>query len=165
MHVPWLGWGMTWQGLMSYTYIVGRSLTAASFAVLLILTTAWPHVLKALRSLRVPSVFIVILGMTYRYIFLFLKIAGAMFEARRSRMLARPTRAQARRIAIAGSGVLLDKSMQMSGDVYEAMLARGYRGEDTVITEFHMRFRDWVALLLFALVAAVAFWLGATVSV
>ncbi len=160
--VPGLGWAMSWQGTQSFAFIVGRALTAASFAVLLILTTPWPHVLKALRALRVPVVFIAILGMTYRYIFLFLKIAQTMFEARRSRMLARPSRRQARRMTVASAGVLLAKSVQMSDDVYEAMLARGYRGRNTTLDDFRMRARDWAALAAFALVGGLALWLGWT---
>jgi energy-coupling factor transporter transmembrane protein EcfT len=38
-------------------------------AVLLILTTRWAVPLKALRVLRVPQGFVLILGMTYRYIY------------------------------------------------------------------------------------------------
>jgi cobalt/nickel transport system permease protein len=158
--VPALGWTVTWQGLTSFGFIVGRALAAASFAVLLILTTPWPHVLKALRVLRVPVVFIVILGMTYRYIFLFLKAARDMFEAKRARCLAPVSRREARRIAVASAGVLLAKSLQLSNDVYLAMLARGYRGGDTTIDEFGLRASDWVGMAAFAVVAALAFWLG-----
>jgi cobalt/nickel transport system permease protein len=158
--VPTTGWTVTWQGLESAGFLVGRALTAASFAVLLILSTPWPHVLKALRVLHVPVIFIVILGMTHRYIFLFLKTAREMFEAKRSRMLARVSRRQARRIAVANLGVLLAKSLQLSNDVYLAMLARGYRGEDFTLDEFRMRAHDWAGLAVFAGLAAAAFWLG-----
>ena len=61
--------------------------TAATLSVLVVLCTPWNDVLKALRVLRVPSVLVVILGMTYRYIFLLLRSAHDMFEARKSRML------------------------------------------------------------------------------
>ena len=67
--------------------LVARVETAATLSVLLILCTPWSHVLKALRVLRVPVVFVVILGMTYRYILLLLQSAHDMFESRRSRMV------------------------------------------------------------------------------
>src|SRR5699024_9748438 len=118
-----------------------------------------------LHALHVPSLFIVILGMTYRYIFLFLKLAQDMFEARRSRMLIKPGRAEARRIAIASSGVLLNKSIQMSGDVYDAMRARGYRGHDTTLDEFHLQPRDWLAMAAFGLISVLALWFGVGVFV
>ncbi len=158
--IPVVGGTITWQGVQSFGFIVGRALTAASFAVLLIMTTPWTHVLKALRVFRVPAVFIVILGMTYRYIFLFLKTAQEMFDAKRSRCLARVSRREARRIAVANAGVLLAKSVQTGNDVYLAMLARGYRGENLTLDEFRMRGHDWAGLAGFAVLAALAFWFG-----
>jgi energy-coupling factor transporter ATP-binding protein EcfA2 len=46
-------------------------------------------VLKALRVLRVPVVFVVILAMTYRYVFVLLWTVHDMFEARQSRLVGR----------------------------------------------------------------------------
>ena len=64
-----------------------RAETAATLSVLIVLCTPWNNVLKALRVLRLPTVLVVILGMTYRYIFLLLRTAHDMFESRRSRMV------------------------------------------------------------------------------
>ena len=158
--LPWLDWPITVQGLTSAGFLVGRALTCASFAALLIVCTPWPQVLKALRVFRVPVVFIVILGMTYRYIFLFLRATQDLFEARRSRLLARLTGRDARRIAIANAGVLLSKSVDLSSEVYLAMLSRGYRGTDHTLHDFSMSVRDWAALAVFSAVAAAAFWVG-----
>jgi hypothetical protein len=60
--LPWLGWPLTAQGLASASYLVTRVETAATFSVLLILCTLWSNVLKALRVLGVPVLFVVILG-------------------------------------------------------------------------------------------------------
>ena len=79
--------------------------------------------------LRVPVVIVVILGMAYRYIFLLLESARDMLESRRSRMVGGLTGPDRRRLAAASVGVLMSKTMQLSGDVYSAMLARGFRGE------------------------------------
>lgn len=158
--LPVIGWSITFQGLHSAGFLVSRALTTASFAVLLVLCTPWPHVLKALRVLRVPAIFIVILGMTHRYIFLFLQTAHDMFEARRSRMLGTLSGRDARRIAGAGAGVLLAKSFYLSNEVYLAMLSRGYRGENHSLDDFAMKKLDWAALMGFIGVAALAFWLG-----
>jgi len=68
-----------------------------SFGILLVLTTRWTSILAALRWFRVPSVFVTILGMTYRYIFLLLHTANSMFLARRSRSLGTFTARENRR--------------------------------------------------------------------
>lgn len=158
--LPLLGWPLTATGLRSAAYLVARVETCATCALLLVLTTPWMHVLKALRVLRVPVVFVVVLGMTYRYIFLLLQTASDMFEARQSRLVGRLDGPAARRLAAASAGVLLSKSFQLSNDVYLAMLARGFRGEVYLLDDFAMRPRDWLALAAFALVAGAAVWLG-----
>jgi cobalt/nickel transport system permease protein len=159
--LPLLGWPVTAQGLGAASYLITRVETAATFALLLILCTPWTYVLKALRVLRVPVVFIVILGMTYRYIFLMLQTARDMFESRQSRMVGTLEGVDRRRLASASVGVLLGKSFQLSNEVYLAMLSRGFRGEVYTLDEFQMRARDWTALAGFVALAALAFWLGA----
>ena len=66
--------------------------------------------------------------MTYRYIFLFLHTVNGMFEARKSRVVARL--GWRRRSAwITVDGRADRRSFKMSNDVYAAMLARGFTGE------------------------------------
>ena len=158
--LPLLGWPITAQGLASAAYLVTRVETAATLSLLLILTTPWTHVLKAMRVLRVPVVFVVILGMTFRYIFLLLQTARDMFESRQSRMVGQLEGPDRRRLASASVGVLLSKTLQLSGDVYMAMQSRGFRGEVYTLDDFVMRARDWAALAGFVGLAALAFWLG-----
>jgi energy-coupling factor transporter transmembrane protein EcfT len=66
----------------------------------------------------------------------------------------------ARRLAIATAGVLLSKTMQLSGDVYLAMQSRGFRGEIYLLDDFAMRRRDWTWLAAFCALAAAAVWMG-----
>ncbi len=124
------------------------------------LSTPWSHLLKALRVFRVPVVLVVMLGMTYRYIFLMLSTAREMFESRRSRLVGALDGRQRRRLAAASAGVLLSKSLQLSNDVYLAMQSRGFRGEVYLLHPFRMRARDWNGLAAFALLAAAALWAG-----
>lgn len=153
-------WPVTRQGLVTALRLVVRAETAATLAALLVLTTPWTHVLKALRTLRVPAVLVIILGMTYRYIFLLLRLAEDFFEARRSRMIQPLSGAEQRRVAGAAAGVLLNKSLQLSEEVYLAMQSRGYRGEAHTIHDFEMKPLDWLAGAGFAAAAALAFWGG-----
>jgi cobalt/nickel transport system permease protein len=159
-HLPLLGWSMTAQGLTSAGYLVLRVETAATLCVLLVLTTPWNHVLKALRVLRVPAVMVTILGMTYRYLFLVLQSAHDMFESRRSRMMGGLTGRERRRVAASSAGVLMSKTFELSSEVYLAMQSRGYRGDVSILDEFQVRSFDWAMLAAFALVSIAAFWLG-----
>jgi energy-coupling factor transporter transmembrane protein EcfT len=126
--------------------------------VLLVFTTPWPHVLKALRTLRAPAVLVVVLGMTYRYIFVLLELADDFFQARRSRVIGPMGGAAQRRMAGATAGVLLNKSLQYSEEVYLAMQSRGFRGEAYTLHDFRMQRRDWLAGAAFAVASVLAFW-------
>lgn len=157
---PVYGLPITMQGLRTGSFLVMRAETAATLMLVLAYTTPWTHILKALRIFRVPVVFVVILGMTCRYILLMLQTAHEMFESRKSRTVNRMTPAESRRLAISSSGVLLHKTLHMSEEVYLAMQARGFRGEVYVVDDFQMQARDWFAMGAFATVAAVSIVLG-----
>ena len=63
-------------------------------------------------------------------------------------------------MAIGAAGVLLDKSLHMSGEVYQAMQSRGFAGEMYTLDDFCWRGRDTMALVGFLVAAAGTFWLG-----
>ncbi len=128
-HVPVLGWIVTQQGLTTASLLILRVATAATFSALIVLTTEWMRVLRALRFIRIPVVAVVILGMTYRYLFLLLRTAHEMFESRQSRPVGTLEGHERRRLAAARVGVLISKSFQLSSQVHSAMLARGFRAK------------------------------------
>jgi energy-coupling factor transporter transmembrane protein EcfT len=98
--------------------------------------------------------------MTFRYILLLLETAHEMFESRKSRTVGTLSGSDQRRLAISSGGVLITKTFQLSGEVFLAMQARGFRGEVYVLDEFRMSARDWAALALFAGLAGGAAWAG-----
>ena len=158
--LPLLNWTVTAQGLTSAAYLITRVETTVTLSLLLVLSTLWTQVLKALRVLRVPVVFVVILGMTYRYIFVMLETAQNMFEARQSRLVGTLGTSENRRLVAASIGVLLSKSFYLNSEVYLAMQSRGFRGEVYTLDDFAMRGRDWLTLAAFLVVAVFALWLG-----
>jgi cobalt/nickel transport system permease protein len=129
-------------------------------AVLLVLTTPWNSVLKALGVLRVPDVFVVILGMTYRYIYLLLHTVNDMFLSRKSRVVGRMSTADERRLLAASAGMLLTHSLDLGGEVYLAMQSRGLRGFPRTMDTWKMRALDWAWGAAMLAVAVIAIWLG-----
>lgn len=151
---------ITQTGIRSAAFLLSRAGTAATLSALLILSTPWMWVLKALRVFRCPVVLVTILGMTYRYIFVLLATAWEMLESRKSRTVGRMPNAEARRLAASSIGVLLSKSLQLSGDVHLSMQSRGFRGEVHLLEDFRTKISDWFWLAGFLAVAVVAFWYG-----
>jgi energy-coupling factor transporter transmembrane protein EcfT len=144
----------------SAAFLILRAETTATLSLLLVLTTRWPHVLKALRSFRIPVIVVVMLGMTYRYIFLLLETARQISESREARQVGVLAASDRRRLAAASVGVLLEKTMAMSSDIHLAMQARGFRGEAHILEQWKMRRNDWLPLGAFAVLACLAMWVG-----
>ncbi|WP_237152377.1 cobalt ECF transporter T component CbiQ [Oryzibacter oryziterrae] len=153
-HLPLFGWPITLQGLRSASFVIGRAETAATLSLLLVLTTPWPHVLKALRSLGMPAAVVAILGMTHRYIFVLMQSALQMAEARQSRLMAPLDGPARRRLMLTMIGMLLSRTLTLGTEVHAAMIARGYRGEVRLLDEFRTRPSDWAFLLATLAVAA-----------
>ncbi len=151
---------ITQPGVVSAAFLLLRVGASVAMAVLLILTTRWTTLLKALRVLRVPQTFVLILGMTYRYIYVLLHTVNNMFLARTSRVVGRVSGDEDRRWLASSMGVLFAKSYALSDDVYLAMQSRGFRGEAMVMGEVAWRARDGVWLGVFVVVAVIAMWFG-----
>jgi cobalt/nickel transport system permease protein len=143
-------------GLTGAVLLVARVGVSVSLAVLLVLTTRWADLLKSLQAIRVPKLFILVLAMAYRYIFLFLHLANGMFEARKSRVVGRTSGGEQRRWISGTMGNLLNRSVKMSNDVYAAMAARGFTGTIRSFHPYRMRTPDWLALAGAVAVSVVA---------
>jgi cobalt ECF transporter T component CbiQ len=140
--------GLTRQGLVGAGLIVARVATSVSLVVLLTLTTPWTRLLAALRALAVPRIFILVIGMAYRYLFLLLNSVTDMFQARKARSVAAQADVKAgRSFVAAAAGALFGKSYALSEEVHQAMVARGYRGDARTLERFAPGALDaaWVA--------------------
>ena len=151
---------ITQTGAQTALFLLMRVSTSVSLGILLILTTLWNTVLKALGVLHVPDVFVLILGMTYRYIYLLLHTANDIFLSRQSRIVGRLSGSEERRIIAASAGTLLSKSLYLSSEVYLAMQSRGFRSYPRTTDTFKMRRTDWAALGIVSIIVSVAIWLG-----
>ncbi len=147
-------------GLLGAAVFVMRVAVSVSLAVLLVLTAPWADLLKSLQALRVPAVFILLLQMTYRYIFLFLRTTNGMFEARKSRMVGSTSGGEHRGWISGSMSSLMSRSFKMSNDVYVAMLARGFTGQVRSYQDFRLQTGDWLALSGACLVAAATWAIG-----
>jgi len=136
----------SWNGLAGGVLLVSRVGVSVSLAVLMVVTTPWADLLKSLRALRTPQVFVLVLSMTYRYIFLFLHTTNGILLARKSRSVGRSSGGEQRRWITGTMGNLMSRAFKMSNDVYAAMLARGFTGEVRVYSTYRMRATDWLSL-------------------
>jgi cobalt/nickel transport system permease protein len=158
--VPVLGWPTTGAGFESAAFLVGRAETAASLVLLLVISTPWSRLLRALRFFKIPASVVVILELTYRYIFLLFRTTQEMIESRRARLVGYLEPKTQRRLAASTVAVLLDKTLQLSNDVHLAMQARGFRGEVRLLEDLRMKKADWLQLGSLLAIASAAIWIG-----
>jgi energy-coupling factor transporter transmembrane protein EcfT len=121
----------------------------SSLVVLVTLTTPWTKLLAGLRGLAVPKIFILIIGMAYRYIFLLLNSVTDMYTARKARAVGnqREDVKSGQRFVTATAGALFGKAHALSEEVHMAMVSRGYTGDATSLQAPSVGARDVVFLV------------------
>ena len=120
---------VTRQGLTAAVMVFGRAAASLGLVTLLVKTTRWPVITKALQSLGIPAVFVAVLDLTYRYLFLFLLLLTDYLLGRRSRLVGRE--APVSRLEWVGGTLagFLRMAGEYSKEIAAAMQARGYNGE------------------------------------
>jgi cobalt/nickel transport system permease protein len=152
--VVWLGIHMpasiylTKQGTMAAIFIFLRVGISISFGVLLTLTTPVNKLLKSLRIIGVPVLLVMIIEMSYRYLFMLLNISLEMFEARHVRTVGKLSRGSQRSQVGSSIGALFARSMAVSEEVYQAMTARCYTGEAVIADNMKLSKIDLAASLI-----------------
>ncbi|MBT8224996.1 MAG: cobalt ECF transporter T component CbiQ [Dactylosporangium sp.] len=151
--------GLTAQGLYSAGLVLSRVATSVSLVVLLTLTTRWARLLAALRSLGVPKIFVLTIAMAYRYLFLLLEHVEELYTARKARGAGLGIRQSDggkpdRRVVAASIGALFARTHQLSVEIYQAMVARGFTGSVRTLTQPKPGVPDvvWTALSIIAAV-------------
>jgi cobalt/nickel transport system permease protein len=151
---------ITEQGIASASFFFTRVLTSVSLCILLVLTTRHNILLKVLCIFGVPQVFVMTLGMCYRYIYLFIEIIQNTYLAIKSRAGFISSVKKGQGVVAWNIASLWQRSYQLNEDVYRAMLSRGYRGEPVVLNDFKIKAKDWLWLFSLALIIGVLFYLS-----
>jgi len=147
-----LGIHFSRQGLAAALLLVSRVTASVALAVALALTSRSADLLRALRWLGVPAAFVLMFGMTYRYLFLLLRMMEQAHLAKLSRTIT-PGPARAERRWVGGrAAALFGRSARLAGQVHRAMLARGFRGEALTLERGQA---GWPEMAWSAFVAAV----------
>src|SRR4030043_412748 len=142
---------ITKQGSMAALIFVMRVATSVSLVVLLLLTTRWSHLLKALRVLCVPEIFTFIISMTYRYFHLLLRLIEDLFMAKMSRVIRKGSVGEGQRWVSSQMGTMMKRSLRRSEDVYSAMVSRGFTNEVRVVDSFKIGRVDYLWSIFFVL--------------
>jgi energy-coupling factor transporter transmembrane protein EcfT len=150
-HVPQTV-GITEEGIAILSLLTLRVLNSLSISFLILYTTPFADIIKALKVIKVPDTFLIIISMTYKYIFTFAHIVSDMHLAKKARLAGVTGRKEARKW-IAGRIAFVFKKTQIECDeVFKAMMSRGFSGEIRLYHYRQITGREWATgLCLIAL--------------
>lgn len=124
--------GVTAQDLNKAVLLFSRSLGAVSCLYFLALTTPMLEIISVLRKLRMPALFLELMSLIYRFIFILLDSAATIRTSQSSR-LGYVTLKSSFRSTSQMFFALFMKSFQRSQAVATALEARCYQGEIRVL--------------------------------
>ena len=143
--------GITRQGLLTAATFLLRVLSSTAAVLWLTLSTRWVDLLRALRFLRLPPIFLQVTGMTVRYVHAFLRQSEEIHMGRKSRSVCRAKTGEDQ--AWTGSRIARswEKSLHLMEEVGAAMKARGFTGEAKFPPSPWFGASEWAFLVFVAL--------------
>jgi cobalt/nickel transport system permease protein len=126
--------GVTHSSIQIAAHLFSKALGAVACLYYLSLSTPMVDLLAVLHKLKIPKLFIELMGLIYRLIFILLVTAETMFTAQRSR-LGYTSLASSYRALAALATTLFISAFKRSDELYTALEARGYDGELNVLEE------------------------------
>ena len=145
--IPGIDFRVTREGIHLFLTVFWKACLAVGAVVFLNVSTPFPSVLMVLRTFRVPKVFVAMLAVMYRYLFVVFSEADRLLTARSSRMT-RPTWWVSWKSLAQVAGVLFVRVLGRGERIHEAMRSRGFDGTAVALAEFRARPLDWLAFLL-----------------
>jgi cobalt/nickel transport system permease protein len=117
------------QGFSAALFLFLRVGLSISIGVLLTITTPVARLLKSLQIMGIPSLVVMIIEMSYRYLVLLLSLSIEMFEARSLRTVGVLSMDTKRAQFGSSIAAVFSRSMTLADEVYLALRARGYTGQ------------------------------------
>ncbi len=135
--------GVSREGLHTAATFLLRVLSSAAAVLWLTLSTRWVELLRGLRSLRLPPLFLQVAGMTVRYLHVFLRQSEETHLGKRSRSMCRAPMVAEQAWVGSHIATAWDRALHLMEEVSDAMTARGFRGEARFPPGSYFRMRDW----------------------
>jgi cobalt ECF transporter T component CbiQ len=118
--------GITREGLNVVAMLSLRVVNSLSLSFLVLYTTPFPDIIKALKVLKVPDGFLMVISLCYKYIFIFAKTVEDMHLAKKSRLVRHVDNDDARSWAVGRIGFIFRKTRIRCEEIFKAMLAKGF---------------------------------------
>ena len=135
------------QDMFTATHLFFTSLGTASCLYFLSLTTPMIEIIGVLRKLKVPGIFLELMGLIYRFIFVLMETAGAIYTAQSSRLGYGSLRTSFKSMSELLSSLFI-RALHRSQALSTALMARGYTGELKVLEKrYPVSILNWLFIL------------------
>ena len=138
---------VTYDGLMILWNVTVKAILSVLCTILLITTTRFSDLLKALEKLKCPRLFTMVLSFMYRYIFVIEDELMKMRQAKESRSVG-GSRWFHTKVLANMLGVLFIRAYERGENVYLAMCSRGFDGQIRTMNDFRLKMTDFCFLFI-----------------
>lgn len=137
--------GITY-GMVSFITLVLKTILTVMAVLLFMATTKMNDLIHSMHSLHIPSLIVIQIMMTYRYMSVLMKEASLMYHA----YLLRAPREKGIKLADMGSflGQLILRSIDRAERIYHAMQCRGFEGRIHLSTRESIGIQGWLMIIV-----------------
>ncbi len=136
--------GITREGAYGVAMLTLRVMDSLSISLFVLYTTPFPEIIKALKVLKVPDSFLMIITLAYKYIFIFAKTVEDMHLAIKGRLAGHISDSDARKWIAGRMAFIFKKTRLRCEEIFNAMLGRGFSGDVRIYRARRLRARDWI---------------------
>ena len=137
--------GITREGMLGVTMLTMRVINSLSLSFLVLYTTPFPEMVKALKILKVPDTFLIIINLCYKNIFIFSKTIEDMCLAKRARLLREEVFKKAWDWPAGRLDLIFRKTQLRCEEVFRAMVGRGFSDSIKLYGFRKMCATDWAS--------------------
>ena len=150
--------GITREGLNVVAMLTLRVFNSLSLTFLVLYTTPLPDIIKALKIMKVPDSFLIVITLSYKYIFIFAKTVEDMHLAKKGRMVMQVSGADARKWAAGRIGNVFKKTRLRCEDIFKAMLSKGFAEDIKFYEAGKLGVQDFIAGCVLLVIGGLFLW-------
>jgi cobalt/nickel transport system permease protein len=147
--------GITAEGLTGTIMLTLRVINSLSISFLVVYTTKFSEMIRAFKVLKIPDTFLMIISITYKYIFIFARTVEDIYFSMKSRITGSLNRSEMRDLIAGRMAFMFKKSRITCEDVYRAMISRGFSNEIRIYSFNRMRIIDWFSGIMLLIIGII----------
>ena len=151
--------GLSWEGIYALLMLTLRVMNSLTISFLVLQTTPFTEIIKALKIFKVPDSFLMIIILAYKYVFIFAKTIEDMHLAMKSRLVVKVGNTEARRWIAGRLAFLFKKTRLRCEEIFKAMLGRGFSNDIKFYGVGKLQTRDWLTGAALFLLGVLFLWI------